>query len=111
MAKIACMVVLCMVVLIAPHTQALIPCVDVKLHIAACVPYLTSLVPLVPLGDCCSSLAAITILDRQTTCNCLKVEANIILGFIWEKAAALPTVCYNVNFPYPTSAQFDCSTV
>lgn len=107
MAKIACMVVLCMVVLIAPHTQALIPCVDVKLHMAACLPYLTSLVPL---GDCCSglALAAITILDRQTTCNCLKVEANIV-GFNWNKAAELPTVC-NVNIPFPTSAQFDCST-
>ncbi|KAG5584227.1 hypothetical protein H5410_044661 [Solanum commersonii] len=37
------------------------------------------------------NLAAITILDRQTTCNCLKVEANNIVGFNWLKAAALPT--------------------
>ncbi|KAK6779497.1 hypothetical protein RDI58_021681 [Solanum bulbocastanum] len=111
MAKIACIVVLCMVVLITPHAQAL-TCLDVSLHMTACVPYLTNLGPL---GDCCSgvkslNLAAITTLDRQTACNCLKAEANIIVGFNWLKAAALPTEC-GVNIPYLISAQLDCATV
>nr|WEA82702.1 nonspecific lipid transfer protein 7 [Solanum melongena]WJJ08751.1 nsLTP7 [Solanum melongena] len=111
MAKIACIVVLCMVVLFAPHTQAL-TCTDVDTYLAECVPYLTE--PLGLLGTCCDGVkelnaAATTTIDRQTACNCLKAEGSTLVGIDWVKASALPTTC-GVTIPYLISADIDCST-
>ncbi|KAF3662713.1 Non-specific lipid-transfer protein 2 [Capsicum annuum] len=113
MAKIACIMVLCMVVLIvaAPHAQAL-TCTDVDTYLADCVPYLTN--PLGLLGDCCDGVkklnaAATTTIDRQTACNCVKAAGSNTIGIDWVKATALPTTC-GVSLPYDISADFDCST-
>lgn len=110
MTKIACIAVLCMMALVAPHAQAVITCLDVSLHVAVCVPYLTNKGPL---GGCCDGVKSLNLLatttkDRQIICNCLKANANIIAGIDWIKARSLPATC-NVNIPYLISAQLDCA--
>ncbi|KAM3344307.1 non-specific lipid-transfer protein 1 [Capsicum galapagoense] len=108
--KIACLVVLCMVVA-APHAEAL-TCGQVAGDLAACLPYLQGPGPL---GSCCAGVrgllgAAKTPADRKTACTCLKSAANSIKGINLSKAAGLPTAC-GVNIPYKISPSTDCSTV
>ncbi|PHU04792.1 Non-specific lipid-transfer protein 1 [Capsicum chinense] len=107
--KIACLVVLCMVVA-APHAEAL-TCGQVAGDLAACLPYLQGRGPL---GSCCAGVrgllgAAKTPADRKTACTCLKSAANDIKGINLSKAAGLPTAC-GVNIPYKISPSTDCST-
>ncbi|PHT36027.1 Non-specific lipid-transfer protein 1 [Capsicum baccatum] len=107
--KIACLVVLCMVVA-APHAEAL-TCGQVAGDLAACLPYLQGQGPL---GGCCGGVkgllgAAKTPADRKTACTCLKSAANAIKGINLSKAAGLPAAC-GVNIPYKISPSTDCST-
>nr|WJJ08764.1 nsLTP20 [Solanum melongena] len=106
--KIACFVVLCMLV-VAPHAEAL-TCGQVTSGVAPCLPYLTGRGPL---GGCCAGIkgllgAAKTPADRKTACNCLKSAANSIKGIDAAKAAGLPKAC-GVNIPYKISPSTDCS--
>ncbi|XP_047254554.1 non-specific lipid-transfer protein 2-like isoform X2 [Capsicum annuum] len=87
--KIACFVLLCMVV-VAPYAAAL-SCGQVTSAMAPCVPYLTPA-------------------DRKTACTCLKSAANAIKGIDAGKAAGLPAAC-GVNIPYKISPSTDCSKV
>ncbi|CAN4126257.1 unnamed protein product [Withania somnifera] len=108
--KIACLVVLCMVV-VAPHAEAL-SCGQVTSNLVPCLPYLRSTGPL---GGCCGGVknllaAAKTPADRKTACTCLKSAANAISGINLGKAADLPSTC-GVNIPYKISPSTDCSTV
>ncbi|PHU05228.1 Non-specific lipid-transfer protein 2 [Capsicum chinense] len=106
--KIACFVLLCMVV-VAPYAAAL-SCGQVTSAMAPCVPYLTGRGPL---GGCCGGVkglmsAAKTPADRKTACTCLKSAANAIKGIDAGKAAGLPAAC-GVNIPYKISPSTDCS--
>ncbi|XP_009761744.1 non-specific lipid-transfer protein 1-like [Nicotiana tabacum] len=108
--KIACFVVLCMLVA-APHAEAL-TCGQVTSNLAPCLPYLRNKGPL---GRCCSGVkgllnAARTTQDRQTACTCLKSAAGAISGINLRKAAGLPSTC-GVNIPYNISPSTDCSKV
>nr|XP_009626829.1 non-specific lipid-transfer protein 2 [Nicotiana tomentosiformis]AAM74206.1 non-specific lipid transfer protein [Nicotiana tabacum]BAK19150.1 lipid transfer protein [Nicotiana tabacum] len=108
--KIACFVVLCMVV-VAPHAEAL-TCGQVQSSLAPCVPYLLGRGPL---GGCCGGVkrllgAARTPADRKTACNCLKSAANTFKGIDMGNAARLPGTC-GVNIPYKISPSTDCSKV
>ncbi|XP_060202631.1 non-specific lipid-transfer protein 1-like [Lycium barbarum] len=108
--KIACFIVLCIVV-VAPHAEAL-TCGQVTSSLAPCIPYLRNAGPM---GGCCGGVknlanAARTTPDRQTACNCLKSAAGAISGINYSKAAGLPGVC-GVNIPYKISPSTDCSTV
>ncbi|XP_015055317.1 non-specific lipid-transfer protein 2-like [Solanum pennellii] len=110
--KIACIVVLCMVVtLVAPHAEAM-TCGQVTSGVAPCLPYLTGRGPL---GGCCGGIkgllgAARTPADRKMACNCLKSAATAIKGIDAGKAAGLPRVC-GVNIPYKISPSTDCNRV
>ncbi|XP_009757911.2 non-specific lipid-transfer protein 2 [Nicotiana sylvestris] len=106
--KIACFVVLCMVV-VAPHAEAL-SCGQVQSGLAPCLPYLQGRGPL---GSCCGGVkgllgAAKSPSDRKTACTCLKSAANAIKGIDMGKAAGLPGAC-GVNIPYKISPSTDCS--
>nr|AEM45798.1 non-specific lipid transfer protein [Solanum torvum] len=108
--KIACFVVLCMLV-VAPHAEA-ITCGQIQSSLASCLPYLTSGGPL---GGCCGGVrrlvgAAKTPADRKTACGCLKSAAGAIKGINLGKAAALPSTC-GVSIPYKISPSTDCSKV
>ncbi|CAN4116404.1 unnamed protein product [Withania somnifera] len=108
--KIACFVVLCMVV-VAPHADAL-SCGQVSTSLTPCLPYLQGSSPL---GACCGGVkgllgAAQTPEDRKTACTCLKSAANSIKGIDMGKAAGLPAAC-GVNIPYKISPSTDCSKV
>ncbi|KAG5582185.1 hypothetical protein H5410_052812 [Solanum commersonii] len=106
--KIACLVVLCMIV-VAPHAEAL-NCGQVTSGLAPCLPYLQGRGPL---GGCCGGVkgllgAAKTPADRKTACTCLKSAASAIKGIDVGKAAGIPSVC-GVNIPYKISPSTDCS--
>ncbi|XP_059296719.1 non-specific lipid-transfer protein 2-like [Lycium ferocissimum] len=108
--KIACVMVLCMVV-VAPYAEAL-TCGQVQSGLAPCLPYLQGRGPL---GGCCGGVkgllgAAKTPADRKTACTCLKSAANSIKGIDAGKAAGLPGAC-GVNIPYKISPSTDCSKV
>ncbi|XP_070043868.1 non-specific lipid-transfer protein 2-like [Nicotiana tomentosiformis] len=108
--KIACFVLLCMVV-VEPnggHTC----CGQVQSGLAPCLPYLQCRGPL---GSCCGGVkgllgAARTPVDRKTACTCLKSAANAITGTNIGKVAGLPSAC-GVNIPYKISPSTDCSRV
>ncbi|KAF3627086.1 Non-specific lipid-transfer protein 1 [Capsicum annuum] len=106
--KIACVVLLCMVV-VAPHAEAL-TCGQVQSRMTPCLPYLTGSGPL---GRCCGGVkgllgAAKTPADRKTVCTCLKSAAGSIGGINVRKAAGLPNMC-GVNIPYQISPSTDCT--
>ncbi|KAK6778278.1 hypothetical protein RDI58_024996 [Solanum bulbocastanum] len=108
--KIACIVLLCMVV-VAPHAEAL-TCGQVVSSVTPCLPYLTGRGPL---GGCCGGVKdllgkAQTTADRQTACTCLKSAASSLRGIDLGKAASLPSTC-SVNIPYKISPSTDCSKV
>ncbi|XP_049374834.1 non-specific lipid-transfer protein 2-like [Solanum verrucosum] len=106
--KIACFVLLCMVV-VAPHAEAL-SCGQVTSGLAPCLPYLQGRGPL---GGCCGGIkgllgAAKTPADRKAACTCLKSAASAIKGIDVGKAAGIPSAC-GVNIPYKISPSTDCS--
>ncbi|XP_055809227.1 non-specific lipid-transfer protein 1 [Solanum dulcamara] len=108
--KIACFMVLCMVV-IAPHAEAM-TCGQVATGLASCLPYLQGTGPL---GGCCGGVKSVlgearTPADRKTACTCLKSAAKAIRGIDLNKAAGIPSTC-GVNIPYKISPSTDCSTV
>lgn len=106
--KIACFVLLCMVV-VAPHAEAL-TCGQVTSTLAPCLPYLMNRGPL---RNCCDGVKGLlgqakTTVDRQAACTCLKSAASSFTGLNLGKAAALPNTC-SVNIPYKISPSTDCS--
>ncbi|KAH7842734.1 hypothetical protein Vadar_008546 [Vaccinium darrowii] len=112
--KVACvMVVMCMVV-VAPHSEAAITCGTVVSTLAPCISYLKSGGGAVPAG-CCNGIrslngAAKTTPDRQTACKCIKSAAGGISGINYSLASSLPGKC-GVNLPYKISPSIDCTKV
>ncbi|KAK8663668.1 hypothetical protein V6N13_083476 [Hibiscus sabdariffa] len=109
--KIACVVVLCLVVG-APSAQGM-TCGQVTTSLAPCIGYLRS-GGNVPSG-CCNGIkslnsAAKTKADRQTACNCIKSASTAISGINFGLAAGLPGKC-GVNIPYNISPSTDCKSV
>ncbi|KHL91133.1 hypothetical protein QW71_36410 [Paenibacillus sp. IHB B 3415] len=110
--KIACLAVLCMVVVVAPYAEA-VTCGQVQGNLAQCLGYLRKggAVP----GPCCNGVramnsAAKTSADRKQTCVCLQQASKSITGINPEAAASLPGKC-GVNVPYKISPSTDCSKV
>lgn len=106
--KIACFLVLCMVV-VAPHVEAF-TCGQVQAGVVKCLPYLQNRGPV---GQCCDVVkgllnSAKTTQDRRTACSCLKADAIAIKGIDMGKAAALPGTC-GVTSPFKISLSTDCS--
>ncbi|KAL6987978.1 lipid-transfer protein [Sarracenia purpurea var. burkii] len=108
--KVACMLVMCMVV-VAPYAEAAISCGTVVGDLSPCLSYLRSggTVP----GGCCNGIkslngAAKTTPDRQTACQCLKTLAGSMQGLNFAVASALPRKC-GVNIPYQISPTIDCT--
>ncbi|GMJ08542.1 lipid transfer protein 3 [Hibiscus trionum] len=110
--KLACVVVLCLVVG-APLAQGAISCGQVTSSLAPCMPYLTSGGDVPP--GCCSGIksldaAAQTTPDRQAACNCLKSAAASMNGINYSLASGLPGKC-GVSIPYQISPSTDCKSV
>ncbi|KDP27368.1 hypothetical protein JCGZ_20192 [Jatropha curcas] len=109
--KLACVLVMCMVVG-APLAEAAITCGQVASSVSACIPYLRKGVAAPP-PACCSGVrslnaAAKTTADRQQACKCLKSASNSIPGIDLNLAAGLPGKC-GVSIPYKISPSVDCS--
>ncbi|KAL4386602.1 hypothetical protein GQ457_09G012740 [Hibiscus cannabinus] len=110
--KLACVVVLCMVVG-APLAQGAITCGQVSSALVPCIPYLKSGGTVPP--ACCSGIkslnsAAKTTPDRQAACNCLKSAAASMSGINYGLASGLPGKC-GVSIPYQISPSTDCKSV
>ncbi|KAK8556549.1 hypothetical protein V6N13_064571 [Hibiscus sabdariffa] len=109
--KLACVVVLCLVVG-APSAQG-ITCGQVTSSLAPCIRYLRTGGAVPP--ACCSGIKALnsaakTTADRQTACNCIKSASGSISGINYGLAAGLPGKC-GVSIPYKISPSTDCKSV
>ncbi|KAK3002663.1 hypothetical protein RJ639_019969 [Escallonia herrerae] len=110
--KVACLMVLSMVVL-APYNEAAISCGQVASGVVYCLPYLRGTGKLLP--QCCSGIrglntAARTPEDRKAACYCLQKASKSIGGLKPGLVAGLPGKC-GVNIPYKISPSTDCSRV
>ncbi|XP_019446896.1 PREDICTED: non-specific lipid-transfer protein 1-like [Lupinus angustifolius] len=110
--KVACLVLLCMIVVGAPIAQATITCGQVVSGLTPCLSYLRTggAVP----GTCCNGVkglvaSAQSTADKQIACNCLKSLAASTT-FNPEYAASLPGKC-GVNLPYKISTSTNCNTI
>ncbi|OIW19056.1 hypothetical protein TanjilG_10617 [Lupinus angustifolius] len=110
--KLACAVLICMVVVSAPLTKA-ITCGQVTANLAQCLNYLRSggAVP----APCCNGIKNIlnlakTTPDRRTACNCLKAAAANTPGLNPSNAGSLPGKC-GVNIPYKISTSTNCASI
>ena len=111
--KIACVVVIAMVVVAAPVAEAL-TCGAVSGSLAPCINYAKSGVGAVP-GACCTGIKNVngmarTSKDRQDACRCLQSAATAIKGLKLNVVAGLPSKC-GVNIPYKISPSTNCNTV
>ncbi|KAK7251714.1 hypothetical protein RIF29_35148 [Crotalaria pallida] len=110
--KVACVVLMCMVVVGARITHANLTCEVIVRNLVSCVPYLQfGGNPSLPCCTGCQNVAAQakTPADRQTACKCLKSAAASIPGYVDANAVALPSKCH-VNIPYKFSTSTDCAT-
>ncbi|XP_059668133.1 non-specific lipid-transfer protein 1-like [Cornus florida] len=115
MLKVACVVLVCMVVvaLAPPLAEAAVTCGTVQSAVAPCIGYLRNggVVP----ANCCNGIrslnnAAKTTPDRQTACRCLQSASGKITGLKPALASGLPGKC-GVSVPYKISPSTDCSKV
>nr|AFM35695.1 nonspecific lipid transfer protein [Vitis pseudoreticulata] len=111
--KLACVMVICMVVAVPASVEAAITCGQVTSSLSPCLNYLKSGGPVPP--GCCSGIknlnsAAQTTADRQTACKCLKSLSGSIPGINYGLASGLPGKC-GVSVPYKISPSTDCSKV
>ncbi|CAL0306283.1 unnamed protein product [Lupinus luteus] len=110
--KLACAVLMCMVVVSAPLAEA-ITCGQVTVNLAQCLNYLRSGGAVSP--ACCGGIKNIlnlarTTPDRRTACNCLKAAAANTPGLNPSNAASLPGKC-GVNIPYKISTSTNCASI
>lgn len=108
--KLALIVVVALMVVAAPASEAVITCGTVTKNLVGCLPYLRS--GGTPSPACCRgvktlSSAATTTADRRAACACLKQAASSFPGF-FKYAGGLPGKC-GVSVPYPISPNTDCS--
>nr|AAL32039.1 lipid transfer protein-like protein [Retama raetam] len=111
--KVACVVLICMVMVgAAPIAQA-ITCGQVVSNLTPCITYLQrgGAVP----GQCCNGVktlvsSAQTTADKQTACNCLKSTAATIPNINFGNAGSLPGKC-GVNLPYKISPSTNCASI
>ncbi|OIW00888.1 hypothetical protein TanjilG_20889 [Lupinus angustifolius] len=109
--KVACLVMMCMIVVAAPIAQAAITCGQVTSKLAPCITYLRSGGPVS--GGCCGGVKALvaaaqSTADKQAACNCLKSAASAI-KFNPGNAASLPGKC-RVSIPYKISSSTNCAS-
>nr|AEI83502.1 non-specific lipid-transfer protein [Wolffia arrhiza] len=93
-----------------------ITCQEVAGSVLGCVPYVRSGGAVKPPAPCCNGIRAlnskaVSTLDRQTACRCLKSLAGVLgrsmnLGAV----SSLPSAC-GVSVPYPINPSTDCSRI
>ncbi|XP_074304481.1 non-specific lipid-transfer protein-like [Silene latifolia] len=111
MMKLACALVLCML-MGAQYGEAL-SCGQVTSSLSPCISYLQNKGG--PSPGCCSGVRSLnsqaqTTPDRQTACNCLKKVAGSISGINYGLASGLPGKC-GVSIPYTISPSTDCTKI
>ncbi|OIS98132.1 PREDICTED: non-specific lipid-transfer protein 2-like [Nicotiana attenuata] len=109
--KIACVVVLCMV-MTAPYAEAAFTCGTIQGAMLSCLPYTQNRGPL---GNCCNVIQALvsaakTTQDRRTACTCLKKAYSVLKGIDLGKVAGIGAAC-GVNIPFKMSLSTDCNKV
>ncbi|XWS09502.1 hypothetical protein CRYUN_Cryun40dG0090000 [Craigia yunnanensis] len=112
--KLACVVVLCLVVG-ASLAQGAITCGQVTGALSPCVGYMRSNGAGPVPATCCSGIkglnsAAQTTPDHKAACNCIKSASGTISGINYGVASGLPGKC-GVSIPYKISPNSDCSKV
>ncbi|XP_078428917.1 non-specific lipid-transfer protein 1-like [Wolffia australiana] len=106
--------VLVFLVLAAPSTA--ITCQEVTSSVLGCIPYIRTGGAVAPPFACCDGIRglnskAVTTIDRQTTCRCLKNLANL-MGRSMNPGviSGLPSAC-GVRVPYPINPNTNCDRI
>ncbi|KAB1224632.1 Non-specific lipid-transfer protein 3 [Morella rubra] len=111
--KLACLLLLCMVVTHVPSAKASLSCNQVVRYLTPCVSYVANggTVP----TECCTGIKTLyslaqTTVDRQSVCRCLKQAVSGVpySAYNLGLASGLPKKC-NVNIPYKISPSADCN--
>ncbi|XP_027337281.1 non-specific lipid-transfer protein 1-like [Abrus precatorius] len=111
--KIACMAIMCMMVMGAPLlTHADITCLKVENTVIPCSEYVTGNGGVVP-QPCCTAVRTLndeakTTLDRQDICWCIRNVAQNLRGLNLSTFAALPANC-GIHLPFKLSPSTDCN--
>ncbi|CAK8575164.1 unnamed protein product [Lathyrus sativus] len=113
--KLACVVLVICMVVIAPMAEAALTCGTVTSDMTPCLAYLEGPNTASPPPACCAGVkkllsAAASTPDRQAACNCLKSAAGAISNLNPNNAAVLPGKC-GVSIPYKISTSTNCNTV
>lgn len=104
-------VVLLLMLLLAPGSEATIACSDVVKYLRPCVSYLEKGTGKPP-AACCSGVsglasAASTSADKKAACECIKTAAQKINPNA-QAAQTLPSDC-GISLPFTVSPNVDCS--
>ncbi|CAK8575169.1 unnamed protein product [Lathyrus sativus] len=113
--KLACIVLVICMVVIAPMAEGALTCGTVTSDMSPCLGYLQAPNNASPSPSCCAGVrrllnAATTTPDRQAACNCLKAAAGAMSKLNANNAAALPGKC-GVSIPYKISTTTNCNAV
>ncbi|KAF8398570.1 hypothetical protein HHK36_017501 [Tetracentron sinense] len=106
-------VLMVVLLLVAPASEAAITCSDVAKDLQPCLNYLRSGSGKPP-SPCCAgvaklSSAASTTADRRAACACIKTQAQKINPIV-ALAQSLPGNC-GVSLSFAVSASVDCSKI
>lgn len=109
------LIIICLLVVLAPCSEAAISCNTVFSSLIPCLSYVTKGGKKVQ-PACCSGIkslyaAAKTTADRRSVCSCLKSAASSVTGINFKYAAQLPGKCGVKNIPFKISPNVDCSKV
>ncbi|AES79805.1 non-specific lipid-transfer protein Cor a 8 [Medicago truncatula] len=112
--KITCLSVICLVLAI-PLANAAIACNDLLETLYPCVEFITSPGFSDPSSPCCDGIKrindeAITTLDRQNVCKCLKPVVPVLPGLNPDNFATLPDKC-GVNLLFSISPHMNCNKI
>nr|AAQ96338.1 lipid transfer protein [Vitis aestivalis] len=111
--KLACVMVICMVMAAPAAVEAAITCGQVASALSPCISYLQKGGAVPP--ACCSGIKSLnssakTTADRQAACKCLKNFSSTVSGINLSLASGLPGKC-GVSVPYKISPSTDCTKV
>ncbi|MED6146972.1 hypothetical protein PIB30_039747 [Stylosanthes scabra] len=111
--KVACLVMMCMVLSTSMANGAL-TCGQIVTVASPCIGYLRNPRPQPP-PQCCSGLNSLNnqakaTPERRAACQCLKSTVLSLPGVSLPTLADLPHKC-GINLPYKVTPSIDCNTV
>ncbi|WOL08945.1 hypothetical protein Cni_G17698 [Canna indica] len=108
----SCFLFLLLAAHLIPEPALSITCAEVAVFLSPCLPFLLGVMPM-PTLMCCGGVRvvgnlALTVSDRRTACNCMKLGTMLIQNLRAENISSLPAACAAPLLPFPNLAS-DCN--